>query len=173
MICLQNSLVGGRGEQDLCLDWSLRSSESWYIQSAILIGSLSKTLYPLLSTGSIQEGASWYYWKIVDWDVKNQINQTNRPSWKKGVIINYQRIFTWNGCTYYEIDVKWDADQCRLLKINLLYNIHNSRVSTNMVVQLRLFYYSSVWSMFAFGDEQNRLMRQFVWDIKAYILVLT
>ena len=33
--------------------------------------SLSKTLYPLLSTGSTQEGM-----KKCDWDVKNQNKQT-------------------------------------------------------------------------------------------------
>ena len=34
--------------------------------------SLSKTLYPLLSTGSTKEDLS-----RLDWDVKNQIKQTN------------------------------------------------------------------------------------------------
>ena len=34
--------------------------------------SLSKTLYPLLSTGSIQEDKSPHDWKIADWDVKYQ-----------------------------------------------------------------------------------------------------
>ena len=38
--------------------------------------SLSKTLYPLLSTGSTQEDPSQHNWKIVDWDVKNQNKQT-------------------------------------------------------------------------------------------------
>ena len=31
---------------------------------------LSKTLYPLLSTGPTQEMVL-HYWKIVDWDVKH------------------------------------------------------------------------------------------------------
>ena len=35
--------------------------------------SLSKTHLSLLSTGSTQEDPSQYNWKIVDWDVKNQI----------------------------------------------------------------------------------------------------
>ena len=42
--------------------------------------SLSKTHLSLLSTGSTQEDPSRHNWKIVDWDVKNQIivtiNQT-------------------------------------------------------------------------------------------------
>ena len=44
--------------------------------------SLSKRLFPLLSTGSTQEELSRHDWKIVDWDVKNQNNQTkhgNQP----------------------------------------------------------------------------------------------
>ena len=40
--------------------------------------SLSKTHLSLLSTGSTQEDPSRHNWKkIVDWDVKNQIKQTN------------------------------------------------------------------------------------------------
>ena len=38
--------------------------------------SLSKTHLSLLITGSTQEDLSWHNWKIVDWDVKNQINQS-------------------------------------------------------------------------------------------------
>ena len=37
--------------------------------------SLSKTLYPLLSTGSIQEDPPRHDWKIVDWDTKIQHKQ--------------------------------------------------------------------------------------------------
>ena len=41
--------------------------------------SLSKTHLFLLSTGSTQEDLSRHNWKIVDWDVKNQIiKQTNK-----------------------------------------------------------------------------------------------
>ena len=36
---------------------------------------LSRTLYPLLSTGSTQEGLSRHDRKIVDWDIKNQNKQ--------------------------------------------------------------------------------------------------
>ena len=39
--------------------------------------SLSKTHLSLLSTGSTQEDLSKHNLKIVDWDVKNQIKQTN------------------------------------------------------------------------------------------------
>ena len=35
--------------------------------------SLSKTHLSLLSSGSIQEDPFWHNWKIVNWDVKNQI----------------------------------------------------------------------------------------------------
>ena len=38
--------------------------------------SLSMTLYPLLSTGSAQVDPSRHNRKIVDWDIKNQHNQT-------------------------------------------------------------------------------------------------
>ena len=41
-----------------------------------LVVSLSKTHLSLLSTGSTQEDPSQHDWKIVDWDVKNQIKQT-------------------------------------------------------------------------------------------------
>ena len=39
--------------------------------------SLSKTLYPLLSAGSVKENPSRHDEKIVDWDVKNQNKQAN------------------------------------------------------------------------------------------------
>ena len=39
--------------------------------------SLSKTLYPWLSTGSFQEDPSQHNCKIVDLDVKNQNKQKN------------------------------------------------------------------------------------------------
>ena len=38
--------------------------------------SLSKTHVFLLSTGSTQEDPSRHNWKIIDWDVKDQIKQT-------------------------------------------------------------------------------------------------
>ena len=40
--------------------------------------SLSKAHLSLLSTGSTQEDPSRHNWKIVDWDVKNQIKQTKK-----------------------------------------------------------------------------------------------
>ena len=40
---------------------------------------LSKTHYSLLCTGSTQEDPSSLNENIVDWDVKNQIKQTNSP----------------------------------------------------------------------------------------------
>ena len=40
---------------------------------------LSKTLYPLISTGTTQEDPSRHDWKNVDWDIKNS-NQTNITS---------------------------------------------------------------------------------------------
>ena len=42
------------------------------------IVSLSKTHLYLLSTGLTKEERYRHNWKIVDWDVKNQINQTNK-----------------------------------------------------------------------------------------------
>ena len=39
--------------------------------------SLSKTLYPLLGTGSSKEDLSPHDWENVDCDVKNQIKQTH------------------------------------------------------------------------------------------------
>ena len=41
--------------------------------------SLSKTHLSLLSTGSTQKDLSQHNWKIVDWDVKNQIKQNCAP----------------------------------------------------------------------------------------------
>ena len=51
--------------------------------------SLSKTHCPLLNTctGSTQEDPSWYNWKIVDWDIKNQIKQ------KINLLNNSQHLF--------------------------------------------------------------------------------
>ena len=40
-------------------------------------GALSKTLYPLLDTGSTREDQSWHDWNTVDWDVKNH-KQANK-----------------------------------------------------------------------------------------------
>ena len=52
--------------------------------------SLSKTHLSLLSTGSTQEDPSRHNWKIVDCDVKNQINQTNKSKFYiDQVIRNY------------------------------------------------------------------------------------
>ena len=42
--------------------------------------SLSKTLNPLLSTGSTQEDPSQHDRKIVDWDVKNEKKQKNKKT---------------------------------------------------------------------------------------------
>ena len=42
--------------------------------------SLSKTHLSFLITGSTQEDLSKQNWKIVNWDVKNQIKQTNRAT---------------------------------------------------------------------------------------------
>ena len=42
--------------------------------------SLSKTLYPLLNTGSTQEDPDRYDCKCVDWDIKNQNFHANQTS---------------------------------------------------------------------------------------------
>ena len=44
----------------------------------VLSLSVSETLYPLLSNGSTQEDLSQHGWKNVDWDISNQIKQTNK-----------------------------------------------------------------------------------------------
>ena len=55
--------------------FSLRSRGCWFkLHQRQCIVSLSKTLYPLLSTGSTQE-MSQHDWKIVEWDVKHQLNR--------------------------------------------------------------------------------------------------
>ena len=43
--------------------------------------SLSKSLYPLLSTGSAQQDRKMYKQegKIVDWDVKHEQTKTKKP----------------------------------------------------------------------------------------------
>ena len=45
-----------------------------------VLWSLSKTHLSLLNTGSTQEDLSRNNWKNVDWDIKNQIKQTNRST---------------------------------------------------------------------------------------------
>ena len=56
--------------------------------------SLSKTLYPLLSTGSTQEDPSWVDWKNVDLDVKNQNKQNHGfPGWTENRIVTDQLAF--------------------------------------------------------------------------------
>ena len=49
-------------------DWMVADSS----QQRHCVVSSSKTLYPLLSTGSTKEDPSQHDWKIDDWDVKNQ-----------------------------------------------------------------------------------------------------
>ena len=46
-----------------------------------VLWSLSRTLYPLLSTGSTHEQPNWCEWKIVYWDIKNQTKQTKCEQW--------------------------------------------------------------------------------------------
>ena len=63
----------------LCMTWD------WKVASSRLanrhgIVPLSKTLNPLLSTGSNQE-MSKHDCKIVDWDVKNQLEQNKTEFW--------------------------------------------------------------------------------------------
>ena len=56
--------------------------------------SLSTTHISLLSTGSAQEDPSKHNWKIVDWDVKNQIKQTS----------NWQEMYKiWNLCKIAQV----------------------------------------------------------------------
>ena len=51
--------------------------------------SLSKTIYPLLGTGSIQDDPSRHDWKIVDWGVKN-LNKQNQPAYFATAFMNIQ-----------------------------------------------------------------------------------
>ena len=44
------------------------------------LSGVAETHLSLLSTGSTQDDPSWHNWKIVVWDVKNQIKQTG-PIW--------------------------------------------------------------------------------------------
>ena len=46
--------------------------------------SLSNTIGPLLSTGSIQEDQFQHDYKIVDWDVKNLNKNKQQPMWSSG-----------------------------------------------------------------------------------------
>ena len=48
------------------------------INYIIIVVSLSKTHLFLLNTGSTKEDSFWHNWKIVEWDVKNKIKQTNK-----------------------------------------------------------------------------------------------
>ena len=54
--------------------------------------SFSKTYKSLLSTGSTQEDRSRHNWKIVDWDVKNQIKQTNQPGREYSLVSKLNQI---------------------------------------------------------------------------------
>ena len=45
-------------------------------QCTLLLCHLSKTFYPLLSTGSTQEDQSRHNWKTIQWVFKNQNKQT-------------------------------------------------------------------------------------------------
>ena len=57
------------------LDWGLKGFEFENYWSHYVL-SLSKTLYPLLSTGSTQDDISE---KIIDMDIKHQREQTINP----------------------------------------------------------------------------------------------
>ena len=46
-----------------------------WVSLALLCCVLEQDSLFLASFGSTQEGLSWHNWKIVDWDVKNQIKQ--------------------------------------------------------------------------------------------------
>ena len=59
-----------------CLTWDRRAAGS-SLTDVTGLWSLGKTHLSYLSTGSTQEDPSLYNWKIVDWDVKNQIKETN------------------------------------------------------------------------------------------------
>ena len=63
--------------------------------------SLSKTHLSLLSTGSTQEDPSRHNWKIVDWDVKNQIKQNKLSSDRK------LRLIRLSGCTDTDLNPCW------------------------------------------------------------------
>ena len=75
--------------------------------------SLSKTLYLLLSTGSIQEDPSRHDWKIVDWGVKNQTKPTKTGTYFLLTVIVYdhsrvkKKIYSWkykrNACIKFLI----------------------------------------------------------------------
>ena len=75
--CLQRlSLAGRSGSVGRALDWG--SKGCWFTphcRKSHCVLSLSKTLCPLLSTGSTQEDPSQDDLKIVDWDIKNQNKQ--------------------------------------------------------------------------------------------------
>ena len=61
------------GSDSIALDWG--SKGCWFMlhrRRSHWVVSLSKTLYPLLSTGSTQEDPYLHYWKIVYFDIKNQ-----------------------------------------------------------------------------------------------------
>ena len=62
----------------------LESKDCWlkpHCRQSHCVVSLSKTLYPLLSTGSTHEDPSRHDRKIVDLDVKNQTKRTNLSSY--------------------------------------------------------------------------------------------
>ena len=69
------------GGQWLCGKSALLETEGLRFKSHKhhCIESLSKTHCSLLSTGSTQEDLSRHNCNIVDWDIKNQIKQTNSP----------------------------------------------------------------------------------------------
>ena len=75
---LKNSLVGSQdmehsGSVGRVLDWA--SNGIWlkpHHRQSHCVVCWSKTLYPLLSTGSTQEDTSLHDFKIVDWNGKNQ-----------------------------------------------------------------------------------------------------
>ena len=60
---------------DLAIEGSLARDSSRHC-----VVSFSKTLYPLLSTDSIQEDSNLFRhnWRIVDWDVKHQYKKHNQ-----------------------------------------------------------------------------------------------
>ena len=64
--------------------------------------SLSKTHLSLLNTGSTQKGPSWHNWKIVDWDVKNQIKQTKTNRVENSVYPDQLALeASWSGSTQF------------------------------------------------------------------------
>ena len=101
----------------------------------------ARHIYPCFSTGSNQEDPSRYIWKIVDWEVKNQIKQNQGRSQRMLSCWNYQKMKNWDSWPCYFTFQQWLRITKALIRLRerpvplLFFEI--SRIEAHVMLKLR------------------------------------